>query len=130
MSECNTQNSQPTQSAQQLLDDPSSFAMLMHFSQFATFFIPLFGCLIPLIMWFLKKDIPEINQHGKFIANWMISCFIYSLLIIAVFWFMPLLSIPALLLFGACSMVLIVLAALNAKKGKTKPYPLAIPFFN
>ncbi|MGM0481571.1 MAG: DUF4870 domain-containing protein [Pseudomonadota bacterium] len=113
---------------QRLSEDLPTYAMLMHLSQFAAIVIPFVGWLAPFVMWLIKRDHEFVNQHGKLIVNWFISAMIYGFTIVALFWFMPLLSLPFLALLFISSVVFTILAAINAKNGCCKGYPLAIRF--
>lgn len=55
------------------------WAMFLHFSILAGFVIPIAGLIVPIIIWQIKKtELPEIDAHGKVVANWIISAIIYG----------------------------------------------------
>jgi len=104
------------------------YAMFLHLSQFCSWLFPLVGIVVPLILWQSKKDDPYIDQQGRVAMNWMLSSFIYAvvsgilcLLIIGFF---------MLTVLGICSVIFIILGALDANKGVVKSYPLSIKFFD
>jgi len=128
-----------------------TFCTLLHLAQFANA-VPMGGIILPLVMWLTNRDESEvINEHGKHVMNWLISEFIYSLVIafivffvlLAVFIGMMILSegraapvlIPLVLLGcipGMClsllGFIFPIVGAVKASKGVCWKYPLAIRF--
>ncbi len=107
--------------------DSKTYSMLMHFSQFCTFVLPLIGLIVPIAMWMIKKDDPYVDEQGKVVANWIISSLIYcvisSILTIIV------IGVFMLIALVICSIIFIIMGAIRANDGVVKNYPLAIPFF-
>ncbi len=106
--------------------DNRSYSMIMHFSQFCCFILPVLGWVVPLVMWLTKKDDEYIDQQGRVIFNWIISAFIYSigciiLMVIVV-------GVFLLLALVICSIIFTVMGAINAKDGVIRNYPMAIRF--
>lgn len=105
----------------------NQFCMLMHLSQFAGYFIPLAGLVLPIIMWSTNKDQSElIDAHGKNIINWIISSLIYvaiSMLLMIVF-----IGFFTLIAFLICALIFIILGAIKASDGIIYEYPLTIKF--
>ncbi|HTF85364.1 MAG TPA: DUF4870 domain-containing protein [Cellvibrio sp.] len=106
--------------------DSRNYSMIMHFSQFCCFVLPVLGWVVPLIMWLTKKDDDYIDQQGRVIFNWIISAFIYTigciiLMVIVV-------GVFLLLALVVCSIIFTVMGAINAKDGVIRNYPLAIRF--
>ena len=120
-SECHDQNNP--------LEDTATYTMLMHLSQFAAYVVPVIGWCLPIIMWAFKRDQEIIDQHGKTIFNWMLSAMIYTVGLLIVTFTISFIGIPLMVLLGLASIVFIILAAISAKEGKLKEYPLAIKFF-
>lgn len=106
--------------------DSKSYSMIMHFSQFCCFILPVLGWVVPLIMWLTKRDDPYIDQQGRVVINWVISAFIYTMICVA----LMVVLIGFLLLFAliVCSIIFTVMGALNAKDGIIRNYPLSIRF--
>jgi uncharacterized protein len=105
------------------------YAMVMHFSQFASIFIPLLGLIIPLVMWQSRKNEDDyIDQQGKVVMNWALSSLIYAV----VSWILVFILIGFVLLFAlfVCSIIFIIMGGLNANKGVVKNYPMTIKFFD
>ena len=105
----------------------NNYIMLMHLSQFAGLILPGLGFIIPLIMWLVNKDKPEVNRHGKNIFNFIISMIIY--IIIACILFIIVIGIPLLIALGIIEIVFIIIASIKASHGEYWRYPLSIPFF-
>ena len=107
---------------------PNTFCMLLHLSQLLNFCAPPIGIVAPIVLWAIAKDKnPLVDQHGKIILNWIISCFIYGLVIgFLCLIFIGLLLMPVLLILG---IVFPVIGALKANEGTVWKYPLCIPFF-
>src|SRR5690606_18048395 len=97
------------------------------FAQFCSFIVPILGWVVPLVMWLTRRDDDYIEQHGRVVANWIISAFIYSLICIAL-----MLVLVGFLLFPVliiCSIIFTILGGIQAKDGVIRNYPLAIRFF-
>jgi len=108
--------------------DNKQYTMLMHLSQLAGTVIPLAGLAAPIIMWQMKKDQPDIDQHGRVIANWIISAFIYG--VISFILIFVIVGIFLLLALGICSIVFTIIGAVKANNGELWNYPLSIKFFD
>ncbi len=104
------------------------WAMFLHLSQLANLLVPPAGLILPIVIWQMNKaKLPEIDAHGKVVANWMISALIYSAACI------PLLFIvvgyPLMTVLGVLAVVFPVIGALKANNGELWKYPLSIAFF-
>ena len=77
----------PTSSSLPLGMNESTYLALMSF----LILLPYIGWIVPIVMWLMGKDTSvTANRQGKYILNWYISWFIYSIilgifLLIAVF---------------------------------------------
>ncbi len=66
---------------QEAVGDTNTWCMLIHLSQFCAYIIPLAGLVVPIILWQIRKDESGlIDQHGRIVANWIISEIIYLLI--------------------------------------------------
>lgn len=103
------------------------WSMLLHLSLLAGFVVPLAGLVAPILIWQLKKtEIPELDVHGKIVANWIISLLIYYFIgFILLFVFVGVLILPVLAIIG---IIFPIIGALKASNGETWKYPLAIEF--
>ncbi len=108
--------------------DVPTYCMLLHFSQFAGYVIPMAGLVLPIVMWATNKQLdPRIDAHGKVIFNWMLSCLVYALICIPLCF--VLIGIFMLLALGLCSLIFVVIAAIKANDDVLWKYPMSISFF-
>lgn len=108
--------------------DSQSYAMIMHFAQFCGFVVPLLGWVVPLVMWLTRRDDTYVDAHGKVIANWVISSFIYF--IICLFLIFIVVGVLLLPVLAICSIIFTIMGGIQAKDGVIRNYPLAIRFFS
>lgn len=113
----------------------NQWALFLHLSQLAGYAVPFAGLVVPILMWQMKKDeLPEIDAHGKMVANWMISAFIYSLAIglfalVSVILFPLLLCVvPIGIALALASVAFPIIGALKANNGELWQYPMTIEF--
>lgn len=73
-----------------------------------------------------KKELPEIDIHGKIVMNWMISEILYFVIsaILAIF----LIGIPILLILFLFSIIFPIIGGIKANDGKIWRYPFSIQF--
>ena len=104
-----------------------NWAVVLHLSQFAGYIIPFAGLLAPILIWQIKKnDVPGLDEHGKIIANWMISAFIYGVLcFFLTFILIGFLGFAAL---AVMAIVYPIIGAIKANDGVAWKYPLSIEF--
>jgi uncharacterized Tic20 family protein len=102
------------------------WSMYVHFSAIL-FGLSGVGFLAPLILWQLKReDLPEIDEHGKNVMNWIISWMIYGVLaFILMFVLIGLLILPILVV---TAIVFPIIGGVKASSGIVWRYPLAIRF--
>jgi len=106
--------------------------MLMHLSQYANFFTPFAGTIIPLIMWLMYKDKDrKVDLHGREILNWQLS---FTLYVIASFALcITIIGIPfALIAMVAILFITVIFPAIggiSANDNEFYKYPLTIEFF-
>jgi uncharacterized Tic20 family protein len=108
-------------------EDVSQWAILLHLSQLLVYFLPPFGLVAPFVIWQYKKnEMPEIDEHGKVVANWLLSAMIYlvasTVLCLLVIGVVPLVVVIIL------SIVYPVIGAVKASHGQVWRYPLTIDF--
>lgn len=109
-------------------NDARQWAMFIHLSQLLGWLVPLAGLVVPIVLWQVKKnDLPELDAHGKVVANWILSSVIYG--VIFALFSIVLIGIPFLLALILASLILPVIGALKANDGEVMRYPLAIPIF-
>ncbi|MCC9656806.1 DUF4870 domain-containing protein [Rhodopirellula halodulae] len=107
--------------------ETKTWAMILHFSQFAGYVVPIAGFLAPIIIWQLKKnDLPELDAHGRNVTNWIISEFIYSVAcFILIFVGIGFLGFALLALL---SLIFPIIGGVKASQGEVWKYPLTLSF--
>lgn len=108
-------------------EDVSQWAILLHLSQLLVYFLPPFGLVAPFVIWqFKKNEMPEIDEHGKVVANWVLSAMLYlvasTVLCLLVIGVVPLVAVII------SSIVYPVIGAVKASHGQVWRYPLTIDF--
>lgn len=108
--------------------DVRTWAMLLHLSVFAGALIPFAGLVAPIVIWQVQKDkMPELDAHGKIVANALLSFVIYS--IVGVILTFVLIGIPLLIAIGIIAIAFPIIGGLKAYNGEVWRYPLTIAFF-
>ena len=109
--------------------DEKQMGLLLHLSQLAGLVVPFAGLVVPIVLWQVNKDkMPALDEHGKMIANWIISSFIYwviSFFLLIVF-FIGLIPMAGLIIAGIAFPIIGALKANN--NGELWEYPLTIKF--
>lgn len=112
----------------QITTDVNLWSMFIHLSQFCGYLLPLAGLVVPIILWQVKKnDSPIIDQHGRIVANWIISSLIYYA-VTGLLWFL-LIGIPLFFVVVVICIVFPILGGIKANNGEIWEYPLSIKFF-
>jgi uncharacterized Tic20 family protein len=101
------------------------WSMFLHLSLLTGLIIPFAGLIVPILIWQIKKEeLPELDDHGKIVVNWIISeviylfvCFVLSFVIIGIF------LIP---IIGGISIVFPIIGGIQANKGILWKYPLSL----
>jgi uncharacterized protein len=107
--------------------EPNQWAMFLHLSLLTSLIVPVSGLIISILIWQLKKEeIPQIEVHGRNMANWELSLLIYGIISVILTPF--LIGFPLLAALIGCKIVFPIIAGLNANEGKAWQYPLAIRF--
>lgn len=108
--------------------EENMFLLLMHLSILAGSLIPVAGIVLPIVMWATNKDESiNIDNHGKVILNWMLSCLIYlvvSFILIVVY-----IGVLGIVALAILNLVFAVIGAVKAHDGVLWNYPLSIKFF-
>ena len=99
----------------------------LHLSQFAGYAVPLAGFVVPIVIWQVMKDeYPEIDEHGRMVANWIISHLLY--LVCSFLLAFVGVGIPLLIVLGILGIVFPVIGSIRAAEGRCWKYPLTIEF--
>jgi uncharacterized protein len=99
--------------------------MLLHFSVFAGYIVPIAGLIAPVVIWQIKKnEYPELDEHGKAVVNFIISLVIYSL--ISAVLVIVLIGVPLLLALAAIGIIFPIIGGIKANNGELWRYPLTL----
>ena len=105
-----------------------TYCMLIHLTQFCGYIIPIAGMIIPVLLWQINKsDYFMVDEHGKVVANWILSSLIYKILFFILCFL--LIGIPLLYLLILLEFIFIIIGAIRAKNGTVWKYPFSISFF-
>jgi hypothetical protein len=105
----------------------NQWAMGLHLSQLAGYVIPMAGLVVPIVIWQVKKnDMPAIDAHGKVVANWLISAFIYGFACFLLTFVV--IGIPLLIALCVCCVVFPIIGGVKASSGQVWKYPTSINF--
>jgi hypothetical protein len=109
-----------------LTKEAKQWGMFCHLAALAGFTgLPFANVLGPLILWLIKKDdFPFVDDQGKESLNFQISMAIYALITLPLFCIIigPFLM-AAVLIFD---LIMVIIASIEANKGKAYRYPLCI----
>lgn len=111
----------------QMEQQSRQWAMFLHLSQLSSLLIPLAGLIAPIIIWQVKKtELPSIDEHGKIVANWIISAIIYGV----VGFVLTFVLIGTLVLFALLVVTIVfpIIGGIKANNGEVWKYPLTIEF--
>ena len=124
-------NDAPEFSVDSLSKDDRLWAVLAHLSGVvgALASINLLPFLGPLVIWLVKKDeIPFVDENGKESLNFQISMTIYA--IFSAVLCLVVIGFLLLLILFIFDLVLVIIASVEASKGKSYRYPLTIRLIN
>lgn len=103
------------------------WAMFLHLSQLAGYVVPFAGLIAPIVIWQIKKaEMPAIDEHGKIVANWIISAIIYF--VVSAILTVVVIGLPLLIVVGVLAVVFPIIGGIKANNGEVWRYPLSIQF--
>lgn len=107
--------------------DERMWGMLAHLSALAGFIIPFGNIIGPVVVWQIQKDKSAfVDYHGKESLNFQITMTIaYCVAFLLVFLFI---GVPILLVLGAVSLILSIIAGVKANNGEHYKYPFSFQF--
>lgn len=112
-------------SVTELSQDEKTWGMFAHLSALAGFVIPFGSIIGPLIVWLMKKDeMPFVNDQGREALNFQITVGI-GFIICFVLMFV-LIGIPLMFALAIFTLVMTIIAAVEANKGNSYRYPFAL----
>ncbi|MBC7817320.1 MAG: DUF4870 domain-containing protein [Planctomycetaceae bacterium] len=103
------------------------WAVGLHLSQFAGYLVPLAGFVVPIVLWQINKEqYPELDEHGRNVANWIISQVLYFVgcIILALIG----VGIALAIVLAILGIVFPIIGAIRAADGRCWKYPLTIEF--
>lgn len=99
-----------------------TWAMILHFSVFAGYVVPMAGLIVPILIWQLKKqEMPELDSHGRMVANYLISLLIYSVACVVLM--VVGIGILLALVLGLVSIIYPIIGGIKANSGELWSYP-------
>lgn len=106
-----------------LSETDRNFAVAMHLSPLAFFFMGPLAFAAPLVLWLIRKDQSTFNDdHGRETVNFLITYILFSILLV---WTIV---IPALLI--VIGVIGIIRGALASTRGEYFRYPMTIRFLS
>ncbi len=115
--------------ARDISSNENTWSMIIHFSQFCAYIIPLAGLIVPIILWQVKKnDSGFIDKNGKIVVNWIITEVILFILF-GILCFL-LIGIPLIAALIVLSIVFPIIGGIKANSGVAWSYPFSIKFFS
>ncbi len=98
------------------------WAMILHLSVLAGYAVPFAGLVAPIVIWQIKKEeLPAIDAHGRMVANFLISMFIYG--VIAGLLLFVLIGFPLLIALSVIGVVFPIIGGIKANNGELWKYP-------
>ena len=117
----------PTNLPSTAAKEQHTWGMLCHAASFAGFVIPFGNVLGPLLVWLLKREgMPFVEDQGKEAVNFQITMTIVY--IIGIILVIILVGLLVLIAAAAVSIILTIIAMINASSGTAYRYPFAIRF--
>jgi len=115
------------ESLQQVDQQTRIWAMLLHFSIFLGYIVPVAGLVAPILIWQIKKhELPGIEVHGRNVLNFIISMLFYSIIAILLCFFM--IGFALLPILGLIGIVFPIIGGIKANDGIAWSYPMMIKF--
>lgn len=120
----NMQNMQPTSLQTQ---DEKQMGMFLHLSGLAFALVFPLGIVLPIILWQTQKEkMPALDEHGKMVANWMISATIYG--VVSFVLMFVLIGFLTGLVVWLLAIIFPIVGGIKANNGEFWNYPLTIKF--
>ena len=109
-------------------EETRQWAVLLHLSTLLGFVLPVLGFVVPIIIWQWKKsELPDIDAHGKIVANAIVSYIIWGAIALPLC--ILLIGFFLLWVLGILAVIFPIIAALKARDGELWDYPLCFKFF-
>ena len=116
---------------EEVSSDPNMWGMFIHFSQLLIILFFPFSLIVPIILWRTKKKESDIiDQHGRVVANWVLTELILCIFILPLCVSLTKVGVPLLFALLIIGIVFSIIGAIKAKSGVIWKYPLSIAFFS
>ena len=104
--------------------------VVTHLSQLLTAITGFGGLIVPLIIWFTKKDENyQIDEQGKKIINFQLSLIVNFIICIPLILLFGL-GLLGFIILGVISVIFPIINAIKANNGENPTYPLSYNFIN
>ncbi len=112
--------------------DEKNLAMLVHLLPLSGFIIPGMNIVIPLVIWFMKRDVsPYMDYHARESLNFQITVLLaFALWVALKFILIGLLLLPLVPVVVVLVIVFMIRAAMQASRGHYYHYPCTVRFVN
>ena len=110
-----------------MTSEERSWVLGSHIGTLLGYAVAFGSFIVPLIIWLSKKEESEvIAMHAKASLNFQLSMLLYTFIAgIGIFF---LIGIPFLIIIPIVNLICVILATIEADKGKLYRYPLCINF--
>lgn len=105
--------------------DERTWAILVHASAFAGFFVPFGNILAPLVVWLIKREESQfVDANGKQALNFQMTWTV--LLVFALFSLLVGVGLILVPIVALAWVILVVLATVRASENEVYDYPLTV----
>lgn len=112
------------------LREDRTLLIILHISQLATYLTGFGGLIIPLIIWLSTKNkVVDMDEQGKQVVNFQLSCLLYILICIPLILFF-LVGIVGMIFIGVVAFVLPIINTVQVANGNKPNYPFTIRFIS
>lgn len=102
--------------------ETNQWAMFIHFSILAGWFVPLAGLIVPILLWQIKKDeLPGIVPHAHVVLNWIVTSLVYAVVCLILTFL--LIGILGFAVLGLVTIIYAIIGGLKANDGEVWEYP-------
>ena len=120
-------NMQNMQSTSLQTADEKQMGMFLHLSGLAFALVFPLGIVLPIVLWQTQKEkMPALDEHGKMVANWMISATIYG--VVSFVLMFVLIGFLTGLVVWVLAIIFPIVGGIKANNGEFWNYPLTIKF--
>lgn len=113
----------PTKPVKTVEQQTKVWAMVLHLSQVLIYAFPVAGIAAPILIWQLKKnEYPELDVHGKIVANWLVTIFVMYLICIPLTFVF--IGIFGWIILPILHTVFAIIGGIKANSDEVWPYPI------